>query len=459
MGSQQSDWLIAWRACDNAPLCQRIALQGAHPPQHFMKDIGSRVPAEVMRKLAHMRPSPSAPLKERVAAFAKMCNYLDTLKHDIFSRHTLAPCMRHPGQACPIAWRDDETVPTSRRALTMNISGPVCLPWTSFGRSEGLGHMATEAFLIWSREVEMQAFDFCLMENSPRFPPALFADRMRAHSHVITATIGPELLGWPVRRQRMFSIAVRRESLVWVGPPTDSAVLSDFLRLFNRRAVVDANVFAGADSSGNVLAERVARADNLKGEDSRADLHNLESEMDRYFGSQKGKDRINGYMRMVDSRAGKLSNTMVADCSQTPKLRCRAGAWMMTVTRSSDLVLLRSGTRQGHFFTPSEVGLSQGWPLCDLDSTRRYRSCLPIPFDTLSRLQQRKLQGNGMHLTALMTFVGYIMSHCLRRDVALEFLPPLQTLWQNTERERGCKRRRPDSDHEAIEDNDGDGEF
>jgi hypothetical protein len=421
-----SSWpcVVSWRACDISRLSQKVICEGRHKPLHYFEDVASRLPDDVREHLDGLRPDPKADVAVRQAAFETMSAYLDTVKETVFTREAKAPCKIHPDCLCPLNWKDPQ-MPAGKRPLTMNLSGPVCLPWSQLGKEEGMAHMATEAWLIWIKDLEQQMFDFSFLENSKKMPVNLFGDGVGKHCAVISVVHGPEVMGWPVNRSRLLASGLRRETLVWLGPLDGEAIGQHFQEFVRRRAVVDASIFAGTDSEDHVEQERRFRGEAARLEGDAA----LHSDLVDYFSTAASKTRALEYMKVVSDRAGPLSDAVVIDMSQDPTKRCRASPWLMTLARSSDMVLLRdSNDKKGYFFTPSEIAFSQGWPLQSRPTSKKYMECCSYPLDTLPHAQQRSLQGNGMHLTALASFMAYIFAHTIQRDVVAEYLPPLKNL-------------------------------
>ena len=417
-------WLVVWRACDNSKLCQQVILKGNHPPEHMLPDLLSRLPISVQDKLSTMRPQPTDPLPVRKAAFAEMETYLESVKRDAFGRNMLGPCLRHPGHSCPVAWRDPTGGNPTCRPLTCGFAGPVCLPWSPYGKQEGDGHMATEAWHIWIKDMQAQGFDYTFFENSSKCPKHIFAEPMAPSSHVVSFPVGPETLGWPSRRLRLMGCAIKRESLVWCGPTSDEEAAKVFKKFFLRRAAVDANVFAHVDDPAKIAEEREYRAKKAGATEDNL----LDMSVEQYFKTEKQKRRACAYVALSKVRAGFVSGTMTADVTQNPKARLRAGPWMGTVTKSSDMVLLKAGDKFGYFFTQSELAASQGWPSIETATNVKFMAAMSYPLGTLSRAKQRNLQGNGMHLAAVASFVAFILAHTVRRDLVKEFLPPTRNL-------------------------------
>ena len=279
----------------------------------------------------------------------------------VFRKGCLAPCMRHPGSKCPLMWKSPSGE-CSRRPVTMSIAGPVCLPWCKFGNEEGLAHHSLEPLLIWKSSMEVMGYDFVLFENSPKHPKHLWSKHMEKHSHVVSLVVCPSMRGWPVLRKRLLSMAIRRESMVWLGPATDKEVMKHFLSLLHRRTLVDSDVFAELDSTANIQAERTERGKRAGLElDACVDSH-----FEAYYKTSKQKMRAKLYQELLATKGGFTSGTLSVDMSQNPLARERASPFLVTQTRSSDMVLLRRGDRYGNFYTPNEIGFSQGWPSLEL---------------------------------------------------------------------------------------------
>jgi len=136
------------------------------------------------------------------------------------------------------------------------------------------------------------------MENSPKMPTELFKSAVEHHSHVVSMVVGPELPGWPVRRPRLYSIAIRRESLAWVGPDGDAAAFKHFCSLLTRKAMVDAEIFAELDSAEAIAEERAERAANA----GLAPEVAQDSVMEAYFKTDIGKTRVAKYREMLPQR-------------------------------------------------------------------------------------------------------------------------------------------------------------
>eukprot|EP00969_Alexandrium_andersonii_P098432 4344019-Alexandrium_andersonii.AAC.1 len=65
----------------------------------------------------------------------------------------------------------------------------------------------------WLREMSLLRYDICTMEDSPRMPRHIFRDALSGHAHILCVEVGPEDMGWPARRKRLFQTALDRSSL------------------------------------------------------------------------------------------------------------------------------------------------------------------------------------------------------------------------------------------------------
>ena len=58
-------------------------------------------------------------------------------------------------------------------------------------------------------------------------------------------------IGFLVRRSRLLGFAVNRDTTVWIGPTTPEAVLQDYLCIFCKACMKEANQFVGLDTQAN----------------------------------------------------------------------------------------------------------------------------------------------------------------------------------------------------------------
>jgi hypothetical protein len=149
-----------------------------------------------------------------------------------------------------------------------------------------------------------------------------------------------------------------------------------------------------------------------------------------YF-SNSAKSRVKNAIRMVDFYKGAVSGTMVADISQDQQTYRRCGPWLPALARKSILINFRPDDVTGHVFTERELGFAMGWPSIATSANDQFASVVGADFSGLPIDVQRSMQGNGMHLHQLASWLFYVHAHVLHRDVVMEFLPDLRVLGQD----------------------------
>ena len=186
-----AEWLIDWRACDISPLARKVTLSSKHAPEHLFPDVCMRAPPKYLSEVAKLMPKPDAPKMTKALAYDKIRKYLTANRSKIFLPDNKAPCLSHPGKLCPVRW-GDPPVPPSFRPLTLNTSGTMCTPWTSYGQVEELADDATPSWWFWVQEMAQLRYDITTLENSPRFPVELYREEMKHHAVCVYAKFGPE---------------------------------------------------------------------------------------------------------------------------------------------------------------------------------------------------------------------------------------------------------------------------
>lgn len=227
------------------------------------------------------------------------------------------------------------------------------------------------------------------------------------------ATVAEDL-GFPIRRARTYAVALRKETVLWVGPTNNADFAQDLLRYFARVTMLDADAFAQLDSNLqiNALREHMAR---LRGVFQGADKMTIESLL-----SPTCREEYNSVSN--DAKAG-VAGCLVADVSQTSRRR-RAGAWLPSLQRSSQMV----SVKKQHIFTANELNFAMGWPMFtfgDSEFLQKLRATLPECHEGLSQNESRRLQGNGMMLAQVVSFFLYVMASSVRKDVLLKVMMPL----------------------------------
>lgn len=416
--------LVLWRACDRSQACQRVFLQSDRGPAHVFSDMIGRLPTVHQQAIIALRPAPGASASEAANAYAEQAEYLDRHFDDCFGIQVMAGnCLKHPGDRCSVVYRptsqegaDSGGHACSSPPLRVNISGPMCTPWSLFGARRGLSSPHTESWNLWLRRMRAEQADIITMENVPTMPQAMFRDQLSRTHIVLSAVLGPEDLGRPERRRRLFCTAVSRETCVWLGPETAEESAKLFIRMFSRRVVLEGDIYAGLDSP-----ECIANAKyNLFGRGPGVFGPSAKHLPLRQLLVGGVRDRYDGFREQMLSDEGRFGSAFIADLSQTPGRRSRGSQWVPTLTTSSTLVCM---SRDDHVFSPAELSFSQGWPTLTPWS-HRYRDALLFDTSVLSAWAQSSMAGNGMHLVCIAAWHAFVFAHIARRDVGLPRVRP-----------------------------------
>ena len=202
----------------------------------FFRDIRSKLPAPAREALEQLRPPTSiarvAENRGRLSQYYEAMNsYLARRLAICYPEAAAAPCAKHSG-LCPVAPQRSE-LPDGR--WTANISGIMCTPWSSYGARLELADPMTEVYYVWLNERLARQEDFIGIENSPHFDSRWHEKKMGTTDQTVKLILGPEMLGWPVARDRLTLFSWKHSEWVWVGPDL-ATVASDFRTLFQRKA-------------------------------------------------------------------------------------------------------------------------------------------------------------------------------------------------------------------------------
>jgi hypothetical protein len=223
-----------------------------------------------------------------------------------------------------------------------------------------------------------------------------------------------EDLGFPIRCVRTYAVALRKESLVWVGTTDLKELAKDFLRYFARVTMLDADTYAGLDTPEAAFELRVQLA-RLRGIYQGVEEMDLEALLpptarDAYA-KLSSEDRA--------CSGASASGGLVADVSQT-FLRRRAGAWLPALTSSSKMM----SVSKKHLFTPNELNFAMGWPMFAMSKSNFSHKLTQTLPGRHASISPNHLPGTGMMLAQVMTFFVYVMAHTVRKDVVMKVMMP-----------------------------------
>ena len=238
----------------------------------------------------------------------------------------------------------------------------------------------------------------------------------------------------------MYAAAVKRSSLVWLGPSGQADVTQHFLGLVGSPTFLDGDIYAGMDEPANIKNVRAEYA-KKRGCFSKADSVPFMA-----LFSPNCQERINAAINKVEKQEGKkifgqgvpADKACIVDASQSES-RARAGTLLLPATKSAALI---SVTKE-HIFTPNELDFAMGWPTLNVGKMSEYANLMPEVLKDLSSASRKRLAGNGMCLQQVVAFLSYCFAHTVRRSSALQWTPPLHT---KKFQEMRLKRKHSDND-------------
>lgn len=420
------DWCRFWRATDVAHLCQRLIMIGPHAPAHVFPGVQHLLPLKSFDAVCALRP-PGHPKKaavqkeEAAQAYTQQARFLDRSRPHTWDLKRDG-CLLHPDTTCHVCWQATDDDRQSR--IKWAVAGTQCTPFTTFGKRLGLSDPDTEAYNIWSSHVTSLPYDIVVLENSSHFPISMFREQAEPDAQVFAIIVGPELVGWPLRRTRLFAVSVRRSSMLWLGPETDEEVARDFFLTFGAKTKTDAAFFSGVDTEQQ-------RADFMKSVcesrgtwASSGNIADLSARVVLPPGEKRNLDKLQRLVEECPDRFLGPSGRAVCDVSQNPERRRRLGHLMPPLMRSSKLMCIGTDCEPA-LLTPAEVSFAHGWPSIPSAANKKYEWAAAA-LQRLTPSQQQTLSGNGMHLPIFTSWLLYIAAHTFPR-AEVEGLPPRLT--------------------------------
>jgi hypothetical protein len=88
--------------------------------------------------------------------------------------------------------------------LTLHVAGTTCTDWSRRGQRAGLAGKSTRPFYIWVHERLRRREHIIIQECTEDFPESLLHEALGQYYEIYTILLGPDDLGWPVRRPRKY---------------------------------------------------------------------------------------------------------------------------------------------------------------------------------------------------------------------------------------------------------------
>ena len=398
------------------------SLPGA--PTHVFADVVDRLCEPHRSAILAARPGKNSTKDQKIAAFERQDMYLQEHAGECLGLNARSFCRRH-NKMCPVTWPGPgggrlsaESADTSATPLSYACAGSMCTPWSSYGPRSGLSSEHTESFQIALTDLSFSGHDIIVIENSPNMPVELLMEKLNVEKyHCVWAYLGPEDIAWPAHRRRLLFAGIRRESLVWVGPSDQEGVSAYLQGLFPTQTCLDGSVFILNNQTTEEerqawlteLAQRRAMEAPQGGFSAWPDRSQTQVEELLAPGQQQILEQYR-HLSRVDVHWSS-SRTCICDISQKPKARCRMSSNIPTVLTSTALW----EAKRAHHFQPTEMDVSQGFPLEEAQGP--YTDCVRVPLHECTRHKHRELLGNGMHLAALGAWHLFLFAHIQRRPV------------------------------------------
>ena len=366
------DNVIIHAGCDCSPLCQSL-MKSMECDQHIFEDVAVHVDAEARSQLERLRPpayqEPAATpeeaerrKKEASESYGAQFRYLRDNRHKIFDEKKAfrtAYCLRHDDQ-CPTVWRpplfDVEGVKKSKEyPLMWNMSGPMCVPYATFGKRLQEADPSMEPWHIWSHAMAASNYDLVTAENSDDMPPIF--DEVMTHGSlskpgdgakwfVITLVLNSTDYGWPARRRRSWRTALNMDTMIWMGPRSHNDIMKHFNHFLRRSLELSADCFlVTPEAERTKHMEELARAQGNYAQSGRPlEMKQCLSRSSHALW-KKAEDKytqMTNMLAMLDPNV--VPDCFVADFSQDIDKRDRSGSVLPALQRSSHIYSYTSNT-------------------------------------------------------------------------------------------------------------------
>ena len=166
-----------------------------------------------------------------------------------------SPSCKSPSRSPFIAsgpWHEDVTSlgDGAEKPIVCSVAGLVCTDWSPLGQRRGrVGSGLTQAVhTVWAAErsqlCKYQLEDWYFSENSGQYPVDQQQAQLLSGTHTVKYIItGPEMLGFPMHRPRMFSFGFDKSRWAWIGGPNEQ---EEFLELFGATCELPGDVYLAA---------------------------------------------------------------------------------------------------------------------------------------------------------------------------------------------------------------------
>lgn len=125
------------------------------------------------------------------------------------------------------------------RPLLVACAGVTCDGWSTAGSRRRFSHGSELCHAVFVAERKARARqgveDLVFVECTPQYPADVKLQDPLSDTHrVVWIRTGPECLGYPVHRMRLFAAALNLDTARWAGPSQPEDIQRDFAKMFYR---------------------------------------------------------------------------------------------------------------------------------------------------------------------------------------------------------------------------------
>ena len=125
--------------------------------------------------------------------------------------------------------------------LTLHASGTSCEDTTTFGKMQGSAGPSVVSFAIWLAERVLMQEAIIVHECTDLFDPTMLARKLSGAHRIWSFLLCPHSLGFPVRRNRRYTVCIRKDHMM-------SIPMETFLQVMGRRLVAAPDIYYCMDS-------------------------------------------------------------------------------------------------------------------------------------------------------------------------------------------------------------------
>ena len=315
------------------------------------------------------------------------------------------------------------------RPLSINIAGISCLPWTAEGAQQGDMSDEQLPFVTWLLERKARAKqlleDLFFLECTPRFPiQRKVADELRDTHLVLWLHTGPEMLGWPCKRMRLFAVGLNLMTMDFQGPTSIPALQQKFEETFYKSVNIDGDALLMAPTA--VRHAEYARFACQQG--NHVHPENIKdfapNDMLRMMLPAGGVARYEQWVKNIVNIPTDR-DMIFFDCDHNAEWKGKAHSPGQTAGPDAPVLLRHGSLMLVNKNEPSSwtmlCGIEHlamlGWHVLQVKGSRFSLSPLAPYLLALPPAQQKALGGNGMSLPCFGSFQFFILCQRVRETL------------------------------------------